>query len=185
MLANKPHALRLFCDLIAEYDTETVREIIEQISPEKIVPDNREPPSEFLRMSASLAFRLNDFPEAVSNPFDNGADIHALSDTWIGEYLSRRGKRTMSENFQRAKFMAEVFREHNPSDIISSKNTRPYDGWEKKLAGSLSCHLLSHLWEMIESGTDNGGKWVNVNTSLRFLRLEADFCYFSIISRTA
>lgn len=66
--ANESHALRLFRDSIMEYDTETTREIIERISPEKIVPDCGEAPSEFLRMSARVKFRINDFPEADINP---------------------------------------------------------------------------------------------------------------------
>ena len=269
--ANKPHALRLFCDSIAEYDTETVRGIIERISPEKIVPDCGESPSEFLRMSARLAFRINDFPESVSKPsahnteikrrldngaeilrilheagitwplvlpegteltyvineewkprkkidemnplslchspealkkviasgkYDtssalkeiagsceiyyqpgemmnvllaNGADIHALSDTWIGECLSHRGKILMLDNFQQAKFMAEIFRKHNLSDITTVSNTQHYDGWEEYYGGPLSCHMLSHLWEMIESGTDNAGKWAKFRDVMMLL----------------
>ena len=268
---NKPHALRLFCDSIAEYDTETVRGIIERISPEKIVPDCGESPSEFLRMSARLAFRINDFPESVSKPsaqnteikrrldngaeilrilheagitwplvlpegteltyvineewkprknidgmnplslchspealkkviasgkydtssalkeiagsceiyyqpgemmnvlLDNGADIHALSDTWIGECLSHRGKRLMLDNFQQAKFMAEIFRKHNLSDITTVSNTQHYDGWEEYCGGPLSCHMLSHLWELIESGTDNAGKWAKFRDVMMLL----------------
>ena len=83
--ANKTLALKLFCVSIEEYDTETVRGIIERISPEKFIPDCDKSPSEFLRMSARLAFRINDFPEAVSKPsahhteikrrLDNGAEI--------------------------------------------------------------------------------------------------------------
>ena len=261
--ANKTLALKLFCVSIEEYDTETVRGIIERISPEKFIPDCDKSPSEFLRMSARLAFRINDFPEAVSKPsahhteikrrldngaeilrilkeagidwplvlpegteltyvinekwkprknidgmnplslchspealkkviasgkYDtsralkeiagsceiyyqpgemmnvllaNGADIHALSDTWIGECLSHRGKILMLDNFQQAKFMAEILRKYNPSDIITDKNARPYDGWEEYFGGALSCHMLSHLWEIVESGIDYGGEWAN------------------------
>lgn len=270
--ANKPHALRLFCDSIAEYDTETVRGIIERISPEKIVPDCGESPSEFIRMSARLTFRINDFPESVSKPsarnteikrrldngaeilrilheagitwslvlpegteltyvineewkprkkivemnplslchspealkkviasgkYDtssalkeiagsceiyyqpgemmnillaNGADIHALSDTYIiGECLSYRGKLLMLDNFQQAKFIAEIFRKHNLSDITTVSNTQHYDGWEEYCGGPLSCHMLSHLWELIESGTDNAGKWAKFRDVMMLL----------------
>lgn len=269
--ANKPHALRLFCDSIAEYDTETVRGIIERISPEKIVPDCGESPSEFIRMSARLTFRINDFPESVSKPsarnteikrrldkgaeiirilkdagitwpvvlpegteltyifneewrprinidkmnplclchspealkkviasgqYDvnsalteiaercesyyqpgemmnvllaNGADIHSLSETWIGECLSHRGQRLMLNDFQQAKFIAEIFRKHNPSDITTVSNNQHYDGWEEYYGGPLSCHILSHLWEIIESGTDNCGKWARFRDVMMLL----------------
>ena len=73
--ANKPHAFRLFCDSIAEYDIDTISGIIERISPEKIVPDCVESASEFLRMSARLDFRINDFPEAESNHSAQNAEI--------------------------------------------------------------------------------------------------------------
>ena len=260
--ANKSHALRLFCDAIAEYDTETLRGIIERISPEKIVPDYGESLSEFLRVSAGLAFRINDFPESVSKPsaqnteikrrldkgaeilrilkeagiiwplvlpegaeltyvineswshrrniegmnplclchspealkkviasgnydtnsalaeialrcdsyyqpgemmnvlLNNGADIHSLRDTQFGEFLSHRGERIMLDNFQQAKFIAEFLWKHDPADITNVRSIQHYDGWEEYYGGPLSCHMLSHLWEMIESGTDNGGTWV-------------------------
>ncbi|MBR0251102.1 MAG: ankyrin repeat domain-containing protein [Synergistaceae bacterium] len=251
---------RLISEAVAEYDTETIRGIIERISPEKIVPDCGESPSEFLRKSERLAFRINDFPEAMINPsaqnteikrrlnkgaeilrifheagitwpivppegteltyvinkhwrprrdiyeinplclchspealkkviasgkFDttdalkgiaeicedyyqpvemmnillaNGADIHALSDTWIGECLSHRGKRLALDNFRQATFIAEILRNHK---IITVGNTQHYDGWDNGyLGGALSRHLLSHLWELAESGIDYGGDWV-------------------------
>lgn len=93
----------------------------------------------------------------------------ALSDTWIGECLSRRGERLILDNFQQAKFMAAIFRHHNPSDITHVNNTRPYDGWKDYLGGALSCHMLSHLWELIESGTDCYGKWVRYREIMTLL----------------
>lgn len=260
-LANKHSVCRLICDSIAEYDTETVRGIIERISPEKIVPDCDcgESPSEFLIKSERLAFRINDFPEAEINPsarhieikrrldkgaeilrifqeagiswpivppkgteltyvvneewkprkningmnplclchspealkkviasckYDttdalkgiaescenyyqpvemmnillaNGADIHALNNTWIGECLSHRGKRLMLNSFQRAKFMAEILRKNK----LRSNKPLPYSRWKENFGGALSRHFLSHLWEIVESGIDYGGDWIN------------------------
>ena len=101
---------------------------------------------------------------------DNGADFQILSDTWVGKCLYHMGKRLMLNNFQQAKFMAEIFRKHNPSDITTFINTRPYDEWGKYFGGSLSCHMLSHLWELIESGTGYGGK-VNYSTWLGYTPL--------------
>ena len=267
------HAFRFFCDSLAEYDTETIREIIERISLEEIIPVTGEAPAKYIRKSARLVFRINDFPEAVSKPsaqhteikrrlekgaeilrilkeagikwpiitpegteltyvikefgsprrnideinplclchspaalkkviasgkFDttnalreiaanceeyyqpvemmnillaNGADIHIFSDadTWIGKCLSRKGELLMLNNFQQVKFMAEILRKHNPSDIITVKNTRYYDGWKKYCGGALNCHMLSHLWELIESGTDNSGKWVKFRDVMMLL----------------
>ena len=107
--------------------------------------------------------------EMMNILLDNGADIHSLSDTWIGECLSRRGKRLMLNNFQQAKFMAAIFRKHNPSDIITVKNARHYDGWVDCFGGALSCHMLSHMWELIETGTDNGGKCVRYRDIMMLL----------------
>ncbi len=174
-LAIKTHAFRLFGASIAKYDTETVRGIIERISPEKIVPDCGESQSEFLRRSARFYFRINDFPEAVSKLSAQNTEIKrrleilSLSDMWIGECLARRGERLMLNDFQQAKFMTEIFWKHNLSDITTVNNTRHYDGWEEYFGEPLSCHILSHLWELIESGTDYGGKWVRFRDIMMLL----------------
>lgn len=75
----------------------------------------------------------------------------------------------MLNDFQRAKFIAAIFRKHNPSDITAANNFRHYDGWDKYSAGPLSCHLLSHLWEIVETGTDNCGKWVKFRDMMMLL----------------
>lgn len=87
----------------------------------------------------------------------NGADIHALSNTWIGECLSYRGKLLMLDSFQRAKFMAEILRKRK----LRSNKSLPYCRWNEDFGGALSRHLLSHLWELVESGIDYGGDWIN------------------------
>ena len=68
---NKPHALRLFCDSIEEYDTETIRGITKIISPVKLVP-NGLTPAEFFMRGNDLALRINDFPEALKKVIASG-----------------------------------------------------------------------------------------------------------------
>ena len=259
-LAIERKIRRLIREAVAEYDTETIREIIERIPPEKLMPpDIGMIPADFLVSENRLAFRINDFPEAEINPsprhieikrrldkgaeilrifqeagitcpiippegteltyvvndswrprrnvngmsplclchspealkkfmafwkYDttnalkgiaercedyyqpvemmnillaNGADIHALSNTWIGECLSHRGERLMLDSFQRAKFIAENLRKHK----LRCNKSLPYCRWNEDFGGALSRHLLSHLWELVESGIDYGGDWIN------------------------
>ena len=53
---------------------------------------------------------------------------------------------------------------------LSMKNPQyHFADWDDNFGGPLSCSLLSHLWEMIETGTDYKQDWVSYNKKIMML----------------
>ena len=100
-----------------------------------------------------------------------GADIKCLSHTRLLQCIFYRGERLMLKDIRQIKIIAMLLWLRNVKKIrLSMKNPQyHFADWDDDFGGPLSCNLLSHLWEMIETGTDYKQDWVSYNKKIMML----------------
>ena len=100
-----------------------------------------------------------------------GADHHVLFETWAGSYMAYRDKRLMIDDVWAVKFISDLLLFSKRHELVSGKRVkgRNFVRWNEKFGGPLSYHLLSHLWELIETRTDYRNSWVNYSNIMMLL----------------
>ena len=100
-----------------------------------------------------------------------GADHHVLFKTWAGAYVAHRDERLMIDDVRAVKFISDLLLFSKRHELVSSKRVTGHNfgRWNEDFGGPLSCHLLSHLWELIETRTNYLNSWVNYSHIMMLL----------------